>query len=220
MPQFLITALGSYGDVHPMAGLGGALAARGHRVKIVTNPYFEDVIAGTSAELIPLGTREEYAELSRHPDLWHHIRGPKLVLSHTVGRFLRPIYDLLLANYEPGNTVYCAHPLDLAARVAGEKLSAPVASIVLAPGILWSLYDSPRLKGAFLGPRVPRWLNRLQYWAADRFFSQPLLGAPLNRLRAEEGLPPVDRIFQHWLFRSDLMLGLFPDWFGPPQIDW
>src|SRR6187455_1356994 len=102
MPQFLITALGSYGDVHPMVGLASALAARGHRVKVVTNPYFDDVAAGAGVELVPLGTREEYVELSQHPDLWHPVRGPKLVLSHASGKMLRPLYDVLMANYVPG----------------------------------------------------------------------------------------------------------------------
>ena len=108
MPQFLITALGSYGDVHPMVGLGRALVDRGHRVKIITNPYFADVVASAGLELLPLGTREEYIELSQHPDLWHHLRGPKLVLSHASSGKLRPLYDLLVANFVPGDTVFCA----------------------------------------------------------------------------------------------------------------
>ena len=77
--QFIITALGSYGDVHPMVGLGVALAVRGHRVKIVTNPYFADVVTGAGLELLPVGTREGYVALSSHPDLWHPIRGPPAV---------------------------------------------------------------------------------------------------------------------------------------------
>ena len=220
MTQFLITALGSYGDVHPMAGLGAALVARGHRVKIITNPYFEDVVTGAGLELLPLGTREQYIELSRHPDLWHHLRGPKLVLSHASSRMLRPLHDLLMANYVPNETVFCAHAMDLASRVAAEKLAAPIASVIFAPGVMWSLHDSPRLKGTLLGPRVPRWLKRLQFWASDRLFVMPLLGPELNALRSELGLPRVQRIFYHWLFETDLMLGLFPDWFGPLQPDW
>jgi UDP:flavonoid glycosyltransferase YjiC (YdhE family) len=220
MTHFLITALGSYGDVHPMAGLAGALAARGHDVKIFASPYFEDVIAATGATLIPLGTRDEYSELSRHPDVWHPRRGPKFVLSHAAEHVLRPLYDLLIANYVPGDTVFCAHPLDLASRIAGEKLNAPTASVVLAPGVLWSVYDSPRLRGPLLGPHIPRWLKHTQFWAADRFFAIRLMGPAVNALRREQGLPPIRQIFHHWLYESDLLLGLFPDWFGPPQPDW
>ena len=220
MPQFLITALGSYGDVHPMVGLGAALVARGHRVKIVTNPYFEQVVTGAGLELVGLGTREEYVRLSQHADLWHPVRGPKLVLGHASARKLRPLYDLLMDNYVPGETVFCAHGMDLASRVIGEKLGAPVASILFAPGMLWTMHDSPRLKGALLGPSAPRWLKRLQFTLADKFFIRPLLGPELNKLRGELGLRSVQRIFSQWLFASDLPLGLFPDWFGPRQPDW
>jgi UDP:flavonoid glycosyltransferase YjiC (YdhE family) len=223
VPHFIITALGSYGDVHPMVGLGSALAARGHRVQIVSNPYFDDVVAGAGLELLPYGTRDEYLELSQHPDLWHPIRGPKFVLSHTASR-LRELYKLIASRSTMGETVLCAHPLDLASRVIGEKFRAPVASIDLAPGMLWSVQDSPRLKGSWLGPwlgsRVPRWLKRLQFWFADAVVAQPLLGRELNGLRHELGLPPVRRIFSHWLHATDLILGLYPDWFGPPQPDW
>ena len=220
MTQFLITALGSYGDVHPMVGLGTALAARGHGVKIVTNPYFADVVVGAGLELVPLGTREEYVRLSTHPHLWHPVRGPRLVLSYASARKLRPLYDLLVANHIPGQTVFCAHGMDLASRVAGEELTAPVASVLFAPGALWSVYDSPRLKGALLGPMIPRWMKRFQFWAFDTFILQSLLGPQLNSLRHQLGLGSVRRIASRWLFASDLVLGLFPDWFGPRQPDW
>jgi UDP:flavonoid glycosyltransferase YjiC (YdhE family) len=220
MTQFLISALGSYGDVHPMVGLGAALAARGHQVKIITNPYFDEVVAGAGLELLPIATREDYIALSQHPDLWHPIRGPKLVLQQAAGGFTRPLYELIMAHYVPGKTVICAHALDLGGRVAAEKLGAPIASVDFAPGMLWSLYDSPRLKGALLGPRVPKWLKRLQFWLADTLFVRPLLGGELNGLRRELDLAPVKRVFGQWLHATDMTLGLFPDWFGPPQPDW
>jgi UDP:flavonoid glycosyltransferase YjiC (YdhE family) len=135
-------------------------------------------------------------------------------------RMLRPLYELLTNQHEPGETVYCAHVIDMASRMVGEKLTAPVASVVFAPGVLWSVYDSPRIKGTFLGPRVPTWLKQLQFWTADAVLAQSLIGRELNRLRGELGLPPVRRLFSRWLFASDLVLGLFPQWFGPPQPDW
>jgi rhamnosyltransferase subunit B len=184
MTQFIISAIGSYGDVHPMVGLGAALARRGHRVKLITNPYFSDVVAAAGLELLPMGTREQYIELSQHPDLWHPIRGSKLVLSTAAGGYLRPIYELVTSHYVAGDTVLCAHALDLGSRVAGEKLRAPLACIDFAPGMIWSIYDSPRLKGALTGPRVPKWLKRLQFWASDTLFVRPLLGKRLNDLRS------------------------------------
>ncbi|HEY4234195.1 MAG TPA: glycosyltransferase [Lacipirellulaceae bacterium] len=220
MTQFLITAVGSYGDVHPMVGLGAALAARGEDVKIVANPYFAEVVASAGLTMLPISTAEDYVKLCQHPDLWHPIGGSRLVLKHAAGGLLRPLYDILKTHYVPGRTVLCAHGLDLASRVAGNKLGAPVASVDLAPAMFWTLYDSPRLKGALTGPRVPRWIKRMQFWASDTLFVRPLLGGDLNGLRRELGLTPVKRIFSHWLHDTDLVLGLFPDWFGPPQPDW
>lgn len=219
MTHFILSGLGSYGDVHPVVGLGAALARRGHHVHIVTNPYFADVVTDAGLTLLPIGTRDEYIEMSRHADLWHPLWGPRMILSQ-MARGIRPLYDLVVSHYRPGETVYGAHGLDLASRVAGEKLGAPVASINFAPGMFWSEYDSPRLKGALLGPRVPKWLKRLQFWFADEIVSERLWGRELNGLRAELGLPPARRIFSRWLHATDLVLGLFPEWFGPPQPDW
>ena len=73
--HFLITALGSYGDVHPMVGLGKTLATRGHRVSLVANPNFADVVRSAGVDLVPVGTTEEYLEFVHHPHLWHPILG-------------------------------------------------------------------------------------------------------------------------------------------------
>jgi UDP:flavonoid glycosyltransferase YjiC (YdhE family) len=169
---------------------------------------------------VPVSTREEYVRLSQHPDLWHPIRGPALALEMAAGGLARPLYDLAMELYEPGETVFCSHPLDMGTRVAGEKLGAPVASIHLSPSMLWSVYDSPRLKGALTGPRVPKWLKRVQFWISDTVFVQRYLGGQLNRLRREVGLPPVKRIFSRWMHATNVVLCLFPEWFAPPQPDW
>jgi UDP:flavonoid glycosyltransferase YjiC (YdhE family) len=188
-------------------------------VKIVTNPYFEDVVSGAGLEMLPIATREEYIQFTQHFHAWHPIHGPRLVMQYAA-KMLRPLHELLASQNEPGETVYCAHVIDMASRLVGEKLAAPVASVVFAPCVLWSVHDSPRLKGALLGPGVPHWLKKMQFWMADAILAQSLIGRELNRLRRELGLQPVRRLFSRWLFASELVLGLFPDWFGPPQPDW
>ena len=86
--------------------------------------------------------------------------------------------------------------------------------------MIWSVYDSPRIKGAISGPGVPKWLKLLQYWASDTLFVRPLVGGELNGFRHELGLPPVKRVFGQFMHQGDMSLGMFPDWFGPPQPDW
>ncbi len=101
-----------------------------------------------------------------------------------------------------------------------EELRAPLASVDFAPGVIWSVYDSPRVKGALSGPGVPKWLKLLQYWASDTLFVRPLVGGELNGLRRELGLPPVKRVFGQFMHQGEMLLGLFPDWFGQRQADW
>ena len=42
----------------------------------------------------------------------------------------------------------------------------------------------------------------------------------LNAYRAELGLAPVSRIFRSWIHSPQRVIGLFPEWFFPPQPDW
>jgi rhamnosyltransferase subunit B len=71
---------------------------------------------------------------------------------------------------------------------------------------------------------LPNWLPvplKQGVWKAiDHLLIDPLLKPKLIRFRRELGLPPVSRIFHHWLHSPQLVLGLFPKWFAAPQPDW
>ena len=217
--RFLITALGSYGDVFPMVGLGSALRARGHRVTILTNPHFQPIVEGAGLGLLPFGTEREYHEIAHHPDLWHPLRGPMLVLRTSMSVVLRELYDLISAEVVAGETVLVAHTLDLASRLHHEKHGTPVASVHLAPTALRSFHQSPQMFGMLMQSWVPASLRRMQFWLADHVVDR-LVGPELNRLRSDLGLPPVRRMMREWYFSPQLILGLFPEWFAPPQPDW
>jgi UDP:flavonoid glycosyltransferase YjiC (YdhE family) len=218
--HFLFTALGSYGDVHPMVGLGEELVNRGHRVSLVTNPHFASLVESAGLELIALGTEEEYLQLVRHPDLWHPRRGQVLVFRFGCVQMLRPLYERMVKHFVPGETVFGAHGLDLSSRIAAEKFGAPIACINFAPAAFLSAYRSNRMPFGLWGDRVPRWLKRGQFWFANQFLLDPLLGPEVNRLRAELGLAPLRHLISSWWQVADLVLGLFPDWFAAPQPDW
>jgi UDP:flavonoid glycosyltransferase YjiC (YdhE family) len=42
----------------------------------------------------------------------------------------------------------------------------------------------------------------------------------LQRRRRVRDLPPARHVIREWWHSPDRVIGLFPDWFGPPQPDW
>lgn len=218
--HLIVTALGSYGDVLPMAGLAAAMQGRGHRVQVVANPFFSGIFESVGVELLPLGTEEHYHWLTHHPDLWKPLRGPRFVLKTGWSDWLRPLYDVLAPHIEPGRTLLAAHPLDVASRVLQDEGKAAAASVLLAPVSMRSMRAAPRMFGALFTERSPRFLQRLQYWVGDVLLVDPLVCPELNRFRREKGLPPVRRILKEWYLSPELAVGLFPEWFAPVQPDW
>ncbi len=218
--RVLLTAIGSFGDVHPVVGLGRRLQARGHEVLVLACPYFQELIERAGLKLRALGTTEQYLDLVHDPDLWRSARAIRTIARGIVTVGVRETYDLIAAHHLPGETVVVAASLDLGARVAREKLGVPTVGLHLAPGVFRSVHLSPVLPPSLSGPRVPKLFKRLQYWLADTLLVDPLLGPALNGFRAELGLTPVRRIFGDWWHRLDRVLGMFPAWFAPPQPDW
>jgi UDP:flavonoid glycosyltransferase YjiC (YdhE family) len=217
--KFVMTPVGSAGDVHPFIGLGRALRARGHDVVIVTAGPFEQTVTRAGLRFRETVSAEIFDRLSKHPDLWNSLRGLKLVLG-SVASYLRLGYERVAESYEPGRTVLVGHALSFGTRLFEEKHGAPAATLHLAPSIFRSDFEQPAIAPGRDLTRAPRWVKRSFWWAADRFLSDPLIVPKLNAFRLELGLAPVSRVFRDWLHSPQRVIGLFPDWFAPPQPDW
>ncbi|MCE9604707.1 MAG: glycosyltransferase [Planctomycetia bacterium] len=218
--RVILAALGSAGDVHPFVGIGLALKRRGHDVAIIASDYFGPLIRSVGLEFIEMISKDEYGDMLRNPDIWHPLRGPKTIMQQAVVPMIRRVYDIVARRYEPGRTIVGASTLALGARVAQDKLGVPTATIHLQPVMLRSNLKPGRLAGMATQAWLPRSLIAAQYWLADRLVVDQLLGPELNGFRRELGLPPVKRIFDHWLNSPSLTIGMFPAWFAPPQPDW
>jgi UDP:flavonoid glycosyltransferase YjiC (YdhE family) len=214
----LITTYGSSGDVHPMLGLALALRARGHRVTLVTSGYFQALVERAGIEFVALGTREEFLLAVRDPDLWNPRRGFQCVW-RAVEQVFRDEYRIVAERYVPGETVALTSCLGFGTRIAHEKLGVPLVNVHLQPAVLWSQYDSPQLGPMLAGPRVPRWLKRLQFWMAETFFVDRTVAPSANAFRRELGLPPVQRTMRWWHTGTHSVC-LFPEWYAPRQPDW
>lgn len=216
--KFLLIPVGSAGDVHPFIGLGRRLRDRGHRVTVVTNNYFEELVRKQGLDFVQLGTRDEFLETVNDPRLWDPLLGFELIWSDVI-KSLQPLYDIVKTETLGGDTVVAGASLALGARVAQEKLGLPFATVHLQPSVFRSLTDPPRLP-----PRpVPRWFPP---WAVAAYFRlgdlyvDKKIGAGLNQFRASLGLPPVKHLLDQWWHSPQLTLGLFPEWFSGRPADW
>jgi MGT family glycosyltransferase len=215
----ILTPVGSAGDVLPFVVIGAELRRRGHRVSLLAPETFAGMVSNAGLEFVQVGTAEQFDAATNNPDLWHPRRGPAVVFKE-VGSHLRDGYAALARVYEPDTTILVGHALSFFTRVFEETHQVPAVTVHLAPSVFRSDFNQSRLPfGVDMTP-WPRWAKRAFWWAADRFAIDPAIGPALNAWRGELGLAPVSRIFKSWLNSPQRVLGLFPEWFAPPQPDW
>jgi UDP:flavonoid glycosyltransferase YjiC (YdhE family) len=217
--NFLLITIGSHGDVHPFVGLGIVLRARGHDVTLATNGHFEPLARSAGLSFVELGTDEEYRQKIKDPDLWHKTRAFKTVFDLATG-LLEPTYEIIRERYAPGKTVVAASSLAMGARIAQEHLGVPTATVHLQPSVIRTVYDVPKLPGLVMPRWIPKWLKQMVWGAGDKFFVDPVAAPAINALRQKLGMPPVRSILGSWWHSPQLIIGMWPEWFGPAQPDW
>ena len=215
----ILTPVGSAGDVLPFVMLGRELRRRGHRVTVMAVDVFRDVIGSAGLAFASAGSREEFEETTRNPELWDPRRGPRVVFREIV-RHMRRGYAVLEQLYVPGDSLLVGHSLSVHTRVFEETHSAAAATVHLAPGVFRSDFRQAVLPSGQDISSWPIWAKRTLWWAIDRFAIDPLIVPELNAWRATLGVAPMSRIFKSWINSPQLVLGLFPEWFGTPQPDW
>ncbi|MFT3790514.1 MAG: glycosyltransferase [Rudaea sp.] len=214
----LITCVGSAGDVHPFLAIGRALQARGHRVELLTSPYFRPRVVAAGLDFVPIGTDADYEEGAANPDLWHPRRGFAVAMNLVLRR-LREGYERILERLAP-DTVLIGSTLAWSSRCVQEKTGTPGATVHLAPSLMFSAIDPPRWPGMAWFRHMPAWCVRAAQRFVEKYGIDPPILPGLNAFRAQIGLPPVRRVVSDWENSPDLVIGAFPDWFAAPQADW
>jgi rhamnosyltransferase subunit B len=214
----LLATLGSAGDVHPYIGLGAALKSRGHRVTILTNPYFQQLIEAQGLGFLAVGTSEQAHAAVFHPDLWHLRKGFDVIarlLLPAIGQIYR-----LIERHANADTVVAFSTLAFGARVAQEKLGVPSASIHLQPTVIRTFADQGMMGNVRLSASHPRWFKAGLFRLIDWLILDRSVKWPLNEFRATLGLAPVNRVMHRWMHSPQLVIGFFPEWFAAAQADW
>lgn len=216
--HIVIVTAGSAGDVFPFLGLARVLRARGHDVEVTANEVFGGAVRRAGIGFIEVGTAAQYRVAIENPDLWHPRKGIDIVFRQGVLPTVEPTIALLRARRRK-DTVLVAGTFGLGARLLRDAGGPPLVTAHLSPSVFQSVHRVPRLPGFPVADGSPMWWKRL-WWAMSDRIIDPLLAGPLNVIRARMGLAPVSRVLKEWIHSPDLVVNLFPEWFGPPQPDW
>lgn len=218
--NILLLAVGSYGDVLPLVGLGRELRIRGYTVTLCTNDHFAQVARQADLHFLPVGSADEYDEMANNPNLWHPQKGWRLIMKQLASPKLRKAYRVLCQHIQPGKTALVSSTLGFAARLIQETHNVPHATVHFSPAVFHSAYASPTMPGFILPDWLPIWFKRGCWSLINYTLIDPILKPYLNAFRQELGLSPISKIFSKWAHSPELVLGMFPDWYAPPQPDW
>ena len=212
--RIVLFPLGSAGDVFPFLGLAIQLRERGHDVVVATNAHFEPQVRREGISFEPVGTEEDYLEITRDPDLWDPWRSFGAIVRHS-DRIIERQVEICRQYLAKGQGVALANLLSFGVRGARDQMRFPLFTVHLQPGVILSRKAPPVLGNL----PAPAWLRRWLMPVGERLVIDRLAGPVINRRQREMGLPPVRRV-AHWWNSPDGVICLFPEWFAPPQEDW
>ncbi len=217
--RFVLSTIGTLGDVLPFVEVAVALRHRGHETVLLVNANFQERVERNRIDFRPLGTREEYLRLAQHEDLYHPLRGVKEISQQWILPGIRKTLDYLASHRRSRETVLVGSTAAVGLRVANELYSLPMHTLVVSPFMLPSVHLTPISPGLSIPGWVPRPLKRIVQSLTDRALDG-LLKPGINAIRLENGMAPLSSTVRSWWTSPDSVVGLFPEWFAPVQPDW
>jgi MGT family glycosyltransferase len=208
--EFVLCTLGTQGDISPFLAIGGALAARGHSVTILSNEHWRDQVAACGARFAAIAPRDP-PQSGRDNFAFFH--------SNVVPSFHESFRHIEQRVARGAEVVVLFKAGMLGAQCAAEKLALRHVRIALQPSAIRSVqrpaWPLTRLAQGRWGALSKRTLIPWIYRTTE------LLGRyrrVTNAYRRAHGLRPVG--LGETNRTEDVLLLLCPQWFAMPQSDW
>ncbi len=214
----LLITFGTDGDVFPFIALGDRLRCRGHRVTLVANEGYASHATRRGLGFACLASNDDTRRLLENPDLWHPLRSA-LAGARWARSALAQQHSLIAELADQAETVLVAYPPIIAARLAQLQHQRPLVSLIPMPWMILSHRAPPALGNVLKYPCLawPKIRNAL--WRIAEIANDLLLGSEANRIARRIGLQPIRGLYR-WCLSPQRIIGLFADWYAPPQADW
>lgn len=201
--RVLLSTFGSRGDVEPLAGLAGALRARGAEVLVCAPPdeEFTRLVERVGAVHVPLGRSAK--------DL---VKGVKIGEVRDARQLAGDLVAMRLGMVDAArgcDVLLATGLLPAGVREVAEQVGIPYVFAAFMPIALPSPHHRPLpIPGE---PFPPGETDNRALWRLDAANAQALYGVPLNEYRVAAGLEPVANVRDHvctdrpWLAADEVL---------------
>ncbi|MFZ0428556.1 MAG: glycosyltransferase [Acidobacteriota bacterium] len=210
--RFLLSTIGSRGDVQPLVALALQLKAHGQEVRLCVPPDFRDWIEGLGLPVTPIGPEVRSTGKTRPSAVPPTVEQRRQMMEATVTMQ----FETIAAAAQGCDAIVGATALQIAAPSVAEKLGVPYVFAAYCPNVLPSRHHAPPVLGMLGEAPAETTADYSELWDQDARRWNDMWRSLLNPHRETAGLGPVSDVRSHiftsrpWL-AADPALAPWPD---------
>ena len=205
-----------------MMALARALQWRGHDVTFMTGSLYASQAQRLGLRFVPLDSQERGTLDMSRPNAYQALSQQWHRIGQVAEQFCQFAANQLAASQalERAAPVLVGSTFAVGVRLAQEAYGLRGVTVHMSPACILSSDQPPVFRDLNMPKGWPRWLRRLTWRLVEAVWLDPICTRQLAPLRKRLGLGATRRVMSQWIHSPDLVLGMFPAWFSPPQADW
>ena len=214
----VVLAVGSGGDVAPLAAVAAHLAQRGLATTWMA-PQRYAALTPHGVTFRPAGADGVFESVFSQPRVWTARYGLPESWRY-YGAAALSTFEQLCRDWSADDTLLVSSSFAVGARLAEEAHGFLNTTVHLSPGVLFSYQRPPRWPAASIPPGWPTWLQADIAALAERLAIDPTIRRALAPAWKAAGLRDQRQVFSRYLHSRHRVAYLFPDWFATAAVDW
>src|ERR1051326_9109920 len=197
--RFLLSAIGSRGDVQPLLALAVELKSLGHEPRLAVPPNFGEWIESYGVACIPVGP--DVRKLTGGTGPARPAKRSPAQMQQMAEQMVRYQCQVLMDAAQEADAIVGIGALQIASPSVAEARGLPYVYVTYCPQTLPSPYHPPPKAGGHYAQTLPGLVNRLLWMRDERSFNKRFR-TTLNAERATLGLAPIESVRSHIFTRQ------------------